>query len=183
MRSIRSTPLITFLAAICSLSAYTSSSCIGGELLKLNEETSYSDGLVQVHLENTEGRPEAYFTSDQFPDITVRMTSCYIRAKKYEFSVGITIEQSADVGMLLAKIRTAPQSVSTPVELCLDEKCSLKRLEYDEYFGGVATQASLKLNAAKELQTLAILFADSRQEAIKLDFDFSQVLGRICSSE
>ena len=152
-------------------------------MLKLNESQSYKDGLVQVMLENPEGRPEAYFRSDQFPEVTVRITLCSIKSKTYEFNVGLTVDQPADVGMLMAKIRTTPQSVSEPIELCFNDKCSPKRLEYDEYFGGVATQAAVKITAAKDLEALAIMFADSRQERIALNFNISQVLRRLCTAE
>jgi hypothetical protein len=85
--------------------------------------------------------------------------------------------------MLMAKIRTTPQSVSEPVELCFNDMCSPKRLEYDEYFGGVATQTTIKMTAARDLEALAIMFADSRQEPIALNFNISEVLRRLCTAE
>lgn len=68
-RTITWTLVYGVVISLLQCSLLTAQPALAEDTLGIDEELKYRDGTVLVTLTNSEGMPEGYFTSDQFPEV------------------------------------------------------------------------------------------------------------------
>jgi len=107
---------------------------------------------------------------------------CRKGSSEVSFNLALTVPEEAAVPLRLAKIRSRPQSVVEPIDICVADYCKKYTFKYDDYSGGVSSEIKVPVEMVTRARTLQLLFQGDVSSSMAASFSvpFDSLLDKIC---